>query len=220
MTFPRTGPRFVVKVGGSHAADRVRIATIVRELSASPIRSVVVPGGGFFADAVREAQRTMGFSDKLAHRLAIEAMCSFAAVLAELYPQLVMAVTRQEIDAAHAAGRIPVWRPDRLISGVADIPENWTMTSDSFAAWLAFELDAAGLVIVKSLDGPAESAAVDLTAAGITDDAFPAFAGRLSCPVRLVGPASLPRLGDVLASPDARIGTVVSTAYTERGTDR
>ena len=220
MQLPRTGPRFVVKVGGSHAADRARIATILRELTSSPARAVIVPGGGLFADAVREAQRAMGFSDRLAHRLATEAMSSYAAALTELFPVLVMAPTRQEIDAAHAIGRIPVWRPDRLLDGVADVPESWAMTSDSYAAWLAWELDAAGLILVKSLDGPEQSSTADLTAAGITDDAFPDFAGRLACPVRLVGPSSLPQLGEILAAPQTRAGTVVTTNRIERGTAR
>ncbi len=208
---PRTGHRVVVKLGGSHAADRARIAAIVRELQSSPVRSVIVPGGGPFADAVRDAQDVLGFSDRLAHRFAMEAMTTFARVLAELHPALVLAETRQEIDAAHAAGRLPVFSVARLLPGHPEVPETWAMTSDSFAALLAWELDAAGLVIVKSMDGPDIAAAADLTAAGITDDAFPEFAGRLACPIRLVGPAALTRLGDLLADPPRAIGTAVRT---------
>lgn len=207
---PRSGPRTVVKLGGSHAADRGRIALILRELSSSPGRAVVVPGGGPFAEGVREAQGALGFSDRLAHRLAMEAMIAFARVLAEIHPALAVVETRGEIDAAHAAGRIPVWSVARLLHGMADVPESWAMTSDSFAALLAFEIDAAGLILVKSLDGPAAAAAADLTAGGITDDAFPTFAGRLACPVRLVGPADVGRLGDLFDDPRRRIGTVVA----------
>lgn len=206
---PRTGHRVVVKVGGSHAADRARVATIVRELQSSPARSVILPGGGPFADAIRDAQGMLGFSDRLAHRFAMEAMITFARVLVELHPVLVLAETRQEIDGAHAAGRLPVFSLAKLLPGHPDVPESWAMTSDSFAALLAWELDAAGLVIVKSTDGPQIAAAADLTAAGITDDAFPGFAARLACPVRLLGPDSLPRLGDLLSDPRRAIGTVV-----------
>jgi len=207
---PRTGARVVVKVGGSHVADRARIATILRELSASPVRSVVVPGGGPFADAVREAQGALAFSDRLAHRFALEAMTTFARVLAELFPMLVVAETRAEIDAVHAAGRIPVWSVARLVHGMAGVPESWAVTSDSLAALLAWEIDAAGLVLVKSMDGPEAASAADLTAAGVTDDAFFDFAGRLACPIRLVGPATLAGLGELLADPRRRIGTVVT----------
>lgn len=212
MALPRTGPIVVVKVGGSHAADRARVAAIVRELASSPVRSVIVPGGGPFADAVREAQGTLGFSDRLAHRLAQQAMGAYAEVLAELHPSLVLAPTRQEIAAAHGAGRLPVWRPDRLLDGVDGIPVGWSMTSDSYAAWLAFELSAAALLLVKSLDGPEATTAADLTAAGITDDAFPGFCERLSCPVRLIGPATVPSIAAVLDRPDSAIGTVVVPA--------
>ena len=210
-TLPRTGHRVVVKLGGSHAADRGRIGMIIREIQASPARTVIVPGGGPFANAVREAQDGLGFSDRLAHRLALKAMNAFADVLVELYPSLVLTVSRQEIDAAHAAGRIPIFLTDRLQAGAVSIPEDWTTTSDSLAAMLAFELDAAGLVLLKSLDGPEAARPADLTAAGITDDAFPDFAGRLACPIRLVGPGSFTRIGDLLASPAAEAGTVVVT---------
>lgn len=206
---PRTGHRVVVKVGGSHAADRARIAAIVRELTTSPVRSVIVPGGGPFAETVREAQAALGFSDRLAHRLAMEAMVTFARVLVELHPALVLVADRVQIDAAHAAGRIPVWSVERLLAGHPGVPESWAVTSDSFAALLAWEIDAAGLVVVKSMDGPAGAAPADLTAAGITDDAFPDFAARLTCPIRLVGPTDLPRMAEVLADPRRAIGTVV-----------
>lgn len=206
---PRTAHRVIVKVGGSHAADRARIQTIVRELAASPVRAVIVPGGGPFANAVRDAQESLGFSDRLAHKLAIEAMVHFAEVLVDLFPGLVLASNRNEIDAIHSNGRIPVWSASRLTSGFPGVPENWSMTSDSFAALLAFELDAAALLLVKSLDGPATSTPQDLTAAGITDDAFPEFARRLNCPIRLVGPSALDNLGQLLAFPHSRTGTIV-----------
>ncbi len=217
---PRTGHRVVVKVGGSHATDRARIGAILREVTGSPVRTVIVPGGGPFADAVREAQAALGFSDRLAHKLAIEAMNAFAKVLVELFPALVLATSRREIDGGHAAGRIPVWCPTSMLQGQRGVPENWGMTSDSFAAWLAFELDAAGLVIVKSRDGPQTATPADLTAAGITDDAFPGFVSRLGCPVRLVGPAALDDLGELLGKPTAPIGTSVMTRSGPRATPR
>lgn len=210
MSWPRTGQLVVVKIGGSHATDRARLDRIADAVATTASRVVIVPGGGPFADAVRAAQSALAYSDRLAHGQALAAMTLFAEVLTDLYRPLVMAATRGEIDAAHAAGRVPVFRPDRLISGGGGLEVGWHVTSDSVAAWLAFELSASGLVLVKSADGPHLSGAGPLADTGLVDAAFPEHAGRLACPVRVVGPAALDRLGDLLAAPGSRIGTVVT----------
>ncbi|WP_343057334.1 uridylate kinase [Chthonobacter rhizosphaerae] len=210
MSWPRTGQIVVVKIGGSLAADRSRLDQVIDALATASSRVVIVPGGGPFADAVRTAQGALGFSDRLAHGQALGAMSLFAEVLADLYRSLVMASTRGDVEAAHAAGKVPVFRMDRLMSGGGGIPEGWHVTSDSIAAWLAFELSAAGLVLVKSADGPHLAGAAALAADGLVDEAFPTFASRLTCPVRLVGPGALSRLADVVASPAARVGTSVT----------
>jgi 5-(aminomethyl)-3-furanmethanol phosphate kinase len=208
--FSRTGALVIIKIGGSLATDRAQLNEIVADIGNAACRSVIVPGGGTFADAVRNMQGRLGFSDKLAHRLAMQAMTDYAEVLAELYPQLVVTRLKFEIEAAHRAGRIPIWSPAILDAGVTGLPENWSMTSDSFAAFLARSLDADGLILVKSTDGPDLAGAGQLSIAGITDDAFPDFAHGLACPVRLVGPASYRKLSDLLARPDKKIGTVIT----------
>ncbi|WP_237154629.1 amino acid kinase family protein [Oryzibacter oryziterrae] len=209
VPFSRTGNLVIVKIGGSLATDRVALHGIIGDIGRAACRSVIVPGGGAFADAVRSVQAGLGFSDKLAHRLAMQAMSDYADVLAELYPQLVVTRLKYEIEAAHHAGRIPVWSPAVLEAGVAGLPENWTITSDSLAAFLARSLRASALLLIKSVDGPDLASATHLTSAGLTDDAFPDFAGALDCPVRLIGPANHGRLSELLARPDKTIGTVV-----------
>lgn len=210
MAWPRTGQLVVVKIGGSLADDRATLDTLADAFATTSARVVIVPGGGLFADAVRAVQASLGYSDRLAHVQALAAMNLFAEVLADLYKPLVLAATRSDVDAAHAAGRVPVFRMDRLLSGGGGIPVGWHVTSDSLAAWLAFEFSAAGLILVKSTDGPNLSGAAALSADGLVDSAFPTFAARLTCPIRLLGPSTHPRLPDLLAAPASRIGTSVT----------
>ncbi len=59
----------------------------------------------------------------------------------------------------------------------APLPKAWDVTSDTLAAWLAGELKADRLILVKSVDPPsAAETAADLAAAGIVDPLFPHYA--------------------------------------------
>lgn len=215
MPMPRTGDRVVIKLGGSLTSDRERLGDILSGLFMVSTRLILVTGGGPYADAVREVQGRLGIGDRLAHRQALAAMNLFAEALCDLNDGLVMAVSREEVDAAHAAGRIPIFRTDRLLTGGAGLPEGWAVTSDTFAAFLAFEFDARGLILVKSADGPPRSTAAALARSGLVDGAFPTFAGRLSCPIRIVGPSTVDLLPNVASAPSMRVGTAVSAPWLE-----
>ncbi len=79
----------VVKLGGSLLADPERLRARLRRLaSGADGPCLIVPGGGPFADAVRTAQGALGFDDRLAHRLALDAMGRMAEVFLDLEPEL------------------------------------------------------------------------------------------------------------------------------------
>ncbi|MFC7400479.1 uridylate kinase [Chelatococcus sp. GCM10030263] len=195
-------PTAVVKIGGS-LYGTARLDRVVAEVLAAPVPSVIVPGGGPFADAVREAQRRLGFDDRLAHRLALDAMAQAAEALAARHARLVVAATAAEIAAAHGAGLIPIWQPHALRAGHPDIPESWDVTSDSLALWLATLRGAARLVLVKSLDVASASPAA-LAAAGIVDAAFPVFAARYDGDIVIAGPAADASLSALIAGTVAK----------------
>ncbi|RUU72932.1 hypothetical protein EOD00_40425, partial [Mesorhizobium sp. M7A.T.Ca.TU.009.01.3.1] len=71
--------RAIVKLGGStaHAAE---MKSWIAALAGSRLPIVIVPGGGLFADHVRETQTRMDFSDAAAHAMAILAMEQFGHV--------------------------------------------------------------------------------------------------------------------------------------------
>jgi aspartokinase-like uncharacterized kinase len=187
----------VVKIGGS-LYGTARLDPVLAAVLAAPLPVVIVPGGGLFADAVRDAQKHLGFDDSLAHRLALDAMGQAAEALAARHARLV-ACDLTDIGAAQAVGRIPVWQPRQLRN--PDIPESWDVTSDSLALWLARALGAARVVLVKSLDVAPPATPAALAAAGIVDAAFPVFATRFAGEIVIVGPAADVRLAAVIAGP-------------------
>jgi aspartokinase-like uncharacterized kinase len=188
----------VVKLGGSLVADPPRLRACLAHLAdgaAAP--RVVVPGGGPLAEAVRSAQAALGFSDALAHRLALDAMGRMAEILSELEPRLVPARDPEAIAAVLAAGRVPVWDPVALRDGHPDIPETWDVTSDSLALWLAGAIGAPRCCLVKSADRPAGTDWAELARSGFVDAAFPAFAARYPGRIEIRGPgAAMPPAAD------------------------
>ena len=136
---------WVVKLGGSLAES----PHLPRWLDAlSQTEAVIVPGGGPFADAVREAQACWGFDDHTAHHMAILAMRQYGLMLAGLNPKLMLAET-QALYKHSSQARI--WLPDPRELDQAGIPVSWDVTSDTLAAWLTTEIQAANLLLVKSV---------------------------------------------------------------------
>ena len=104
-------------------------------------------GGGCFADQVRQAQKRWQFDDETGHKMALLGMRQYGHLLAALssFP-----ITEQvEIPSEKPA----VWlAADDVFEREAWIlPTNWTVTSDSIAAWLAQTLQAQQLILIKSV---------------------------------------------------------------------
>jgi 5-(aminomethyl)-3-furanmethanol phosphate kinase len=165
----------VVKLGGS-TADHKEMDVWTAALAGSSLPLVIVPGGGTFADQVRDEQSRLGFSDAAAHAMAILAMDQFGHVILDRHERFSAARSPEEIQQALADGKIPVWLPSAMAIPASDIPTSWDVTSDSLAAWLAGELSAEALLLVKqSRAFTKDDRVADLTARGIVDTYFAAM---------------------------------------------
>ncbi len=185
--------RIVVKLGGSHAASpslRGWLAAI-RDLAG---RVVVVPGGGPFANAVRAAQRPMGFDDTAAHDMALLAMAQYGRALVSLAAGFAVAGDPAAIDAAAAQNLVPVWSPWPMLRDHPAIARSWDVTSDSLAVWLAAEIGAAAVVLVKPRQPAASGSIRDWVRDGLVDAAFPAYAARFGGRIAIAGPQDRARL--------------------------
>ena len=180
----------IVKLGGS-LAHTPQFAAWLEALAAWGDPFILVPGGGPFAECVRAAQRAMGFDDKAAHRMALNAMGQFGIALAAYSDAFTLAASRDELDSALDVGEIPVWLPEKMVLGASDVPECWEVTSDSLAAWLAWTYAARRLLLIKASDLAAPGSVRDLAADKIVDPLFPRFAAQSHAEVWLAGPASL-----------------------------
>jgi len=183
----------LVKLGGSFAFAE-ELPAWLAAIESGAGKTILVVGGGPFADAVRMAQPRMGFDDIAADTMALLAMEQYAVAVAALGRNLTVAGSYPRIRRALLAGKIPVWAPSRMVQkarrlGVAssserarlDIPASWDVTSDSLAIWLARKLRARRLFLVKQgVDATQGSADQSVTAehlarTGVLDLTFPRF---------------------------------------------
>ena len=167
---------WVVKIGGSLLGSPELEKWLEIFVKYSDGNIILVPGGGIFANAVREAQKLTKISDACAHKIAVLAMDQFGLVLANMNPLLATAKTECEIDERTWQHRAIVWLPSHMVLADDSIAQSWDVTSDSIAAWLAKKLNATQLVLVKS-DKPNESQLClkQMTADGVVDEAFSEF---------------------------------------------
>jgi 5-(aminomethyl)-3-furanmethanol phosphate kinase len=144
----------VVKVGGGlgRGAGEDALRPLCRILGELGERHalLVVPGGGRFADAVREADRRFGVRATTSHRMAILGMEQFGWLLSDLIPGAERCADLAQAGGL-ADGRTTVLLPARL--ALDALPASWQVTSDSIAAWVAGQVGADRLVLVKEVDG-------------------------------------------------------------------
>jgi 5-(aminomethyl)-3-furanmethanol phosphate kinase len=177
----------VVKLGGSMVRS-AELPAWLDVIAASRRPIVIVPGGGALADEVRAAQARLGFGDGAAHRMALLAMDQLAWAVGGLRAGFEVGDTEDALRASLAHGRVAVWAPYSLVAGRSDIPQSWTMTSDSLALWLARRLGAECCYVIKSIERRrAAFSAVELARGGVVDEAFPALFKDAGFPAFLLG---------------------------------
>lgn len=144
----------VVKLGGGVLPHVEYFESALAAIGAAARRRrlLVVPGGGPFADAVRDVHRQHRLTDSAAHWMAILAMDQYAHLVASRMPSGVLVTGAREIADALAVSQVPVLAPSRWLREADPLPHSWDVTSDSIAAWVAGQVGARQLVLIKPPD--------------------------------------------------------------------
>jgi len=179
---------WVVKLGGSLMGSPALKGWLDALAQYGDGKIVIVPGGGIFADAVREAQAQTFINDATAHQMAVLAMDQYAMLMTGLNPDLVMASSELEIAENGWQHRAVIWKPSAMVLADKSLPMTWDLSSDSLAAWLAAKLNAEHLLIVKSLTQitDAHMNLDSLIEAGWVDKCFAQYAAHQCFQVRLL----------------------------------
>jgi aspartokinase-like uncharacterized kinase len=206
----------VLKLGGSLAeTGRLRVLLALVAKARRPL--VVVPGGGPFADAVREAQAELEFSDAAAHDMALLAMHQMAHMMIALEPRrLVAADTLAGMRQSLSRRQVPLWLPMKLCARDRTIPRDWSITSDGLAARLAERL-CAPVALVKSCSVRPGISPEALASAGIVDPVFPAVVARAGLAWHVLGPGRDAELARLLGYAGANTAGLRLPRSTRRG---
>ena len=133
----QTTSPLIVKVGGSLYN---RIPYLVPILSASKRPLLIIPGGGPFADLVRQVR----VNNDAAHWMAIAAMEQFGWFISSFG---ILTTDRMAVPM-----KTTVFLPYRCLIITDVLPHTWEVTSDTIAAWVAGTLHL-DLLLLKSTDG-------------------------------------------------------------------
>ena len=166
ITYPHQSPAsartpIVVKLGGSLYHRVPQIIPVLRE-AGRPL--LIVPGGGPFANAVRETQ----VEGDAAHWMAVAAMEQYGWYVASHR----LPVTAYLAIPDHPAVLLPYC----CLREKDPLPHSWDVTSDTIAAWIAYTLGL-DLLLLKSVDGITTGGGLleNVTTPLATDVVDPAF---------------------------------------------
>jgi 5-(aminomethyl)-3-furanmethanol phosphate kinase len=145
----------VIKIGGSLAAnpDKLRALCVKLSILSEDFGLVAVPGGGEFADAIRDADKRFALSPWASHRMAILGMDAYGFLLADITPISILADSAEKAKMGVAAKKRVIFLPSRLMLAEDPLENSWDVTSDSIAAYVAEKLHAKKILLLTDVDG-------------------------------------------------------------------
>ena len=153
-SFVKGTTRWVIKIGGS-LDDRKTIDSLAKTISrlSERLSFVIVPGGGVYADFVRENCKRTRLTPKTAHAQAVLAATQYGYYLASRFTNGVIVHSKADAIEAIKEKAIPVFMPYPFALDEAKVPASWHATSDTIAAVICRQLGFHGLIVLKSADG-------------------------------------------------------------------
>ncbi len=145
----------VIKVGGSLSETPEVLRDVCNKLSelAEKYTITVVPGGGKFADVVRDFDQRFSLPREVSHRMAILGMDQFGLLLSAATPNSRVTRSLGDLEKISAMRKVSIFLPSHLMLKEDPLENSWDVTSDSIAAYVAKRLEAAKIVLVTDVDG-------------------------------------------------------------------
>ncbi|MEM2129892.1 MAG: delta 1-pyrroline-5-carboxylate synthetase [Candidatus Bathyarchaeia archaeon] len=145
----------VIKVGGSLSQNPEQLKALCTQISrlAREYAIAVVPGGGPFADTVRDFDKRFALSSILAHRMAILGMDQYGLALTQITPNSCATYLLGDTKQIAETGVVPIFLPSQLMFREDPLENSWDVTSDSIAAYVADCLSANKLLLATDVDG-------------------------------------------------------------------
>jgi aspartokinase-like uncharacterized kinase len=142
----------ILKLGGSLLANGRELVQFLSEYTErTACQMVIVPGGGPFAESVRELQEHLGISDDTAHWMAVLAMHQYGLFLADGAPETPVLDRLEDVSATGTS--LCILLPYHVLRANDALPHTWNVTSDTIAAFIAHKLGETTFIKTTDVDG-------------------------------------------------------------------
>ena len=138
----------VVKIGGSLFPNYA--IELAKQLENTG--SVIILGGGEFANLIRKYDKEMDFSEQANHWTAIDCMDIIAKLVNDKVESAKLAYTIKEVNEISDEGFTPIFIVSQFLREENPFECSWDVTSDSIAAYVSHLLNA-NLLIVTNVNG-------------------------------------------------------------------
>jgi len=138
----------VVKIGGSLFPDyAINLAEKLKNTG-----SVIILGGGEFANLIRKYDDDINFSEETNHWTAIDCMDIIAKLVNDKVDSTKLAYSIDEVNEILDEGFTPIFVVSEFLKREDPFECSWDVTSDSIAAYVSHILNA-NLLIVTNVNG-------------------------------------------------------------------
>ena len=138
----------VVKIGGSLFPNyAINLAEKLKNTG-----SVIILGGGEFANLIRKYDDDINFSEETNHWTAIDCMDIIAKLVNDKVDSTKLAYSIEEVNAISDEGFTPIFVVSEFLKREDPFECSWDVTSDSIAAYVSHILNA-NLLIETNVNG-------------------------------------------------------------------
>ncbi|MEO1998302.1 MAG: hypothetical protein ABGZ17_23910, partial [Planctomycetaceae bacterium] len=128
--------------------------------------------------------RLHDLSSAAAHELAMRSLRLNDALVCTLLPECRQVASREAVEACWNRGRLPVLDALSFLDSEDAfqgevLARDWTVTSDSIAAWVTIHWPAERLILLKSRDLPTGLSWKDAAGSHLVDACFPTLADQV-----------------------------------------
>ena len=139
---------WVIKIGGSlfpkHAIELTK--------NLKNTKTLIITGGGEFANTIRKYDKSEKFSNDITHQTAIECMDIISKLLNDKFTFTQTINNLQEANQATQNNKIPILLCSEFLKDKDPFEHSWNVTSDSIAAYISQLLNAK-LLIATNVNG-------------------------------------------------------------------
>ncbi|OWT32458.1 delta 1-pyrroline-5-carboxylate synthetase [Methanobrevibacter sp. 87.7] len=139
---------WVVKIGGSlFPTDAIKVAEKLKGTN-----SLIITGGGEFANLIRRYDKSKHFSPEITDETAIECMTIISKLLNDKVNHCNIVYSIDDARKVSDNGNIPILICSEILKEYRPFEKSWDVSSDSISAYIAYLLNAK-LLIVTNVNG-------------------------------------------------------------------